>query len=221
MSGAGRSPLPDSPLTRAIQVLTGRPASPEERARFRRYRDLLLQWNRTHHLTAHRSAVAIERGLFVDSLLFLPLLPSRPCIGLDIGAGAGIPGVPLRIVEPGIRLSLIESRRKAVSFLKALTRELGLEDVSVIEGRAEVVAEEVPDLLGKFDFVTSRAVGDFPALIPVALRFLTPGGVFLASGPPGDKLPEINRLGVTVQWRVLPYPALGMRRAFLVAKKPA
>ena len=133
-------------LFKAFPALLGRAATPAERNAFLRYADLLILWNRTHHLTAFKTRAEIGRGLFLDSLLFRALLPRAPLRVLDIGAGAGIPGVPLRMVEPGLSLTLIESRRKPVSFLHALIRELAMPDISVHHGRAEGVMSEVPEL---------------------------------------------------------------------------
>ena len=102
--------------------------------------------------------------LFEDSLLFLPLLPDRPLRVVDIGAGAGIPGMPLRIVDERIEVTLIESKRKRVSFLKTLRRELGLEkSVVVEEGRAEALVSEVVRRDGAFDVAVARAVGNLEA----------------------------------------------------------
>jgi 16S rRNA (guanine527-N7)-methyltransferase len=181
---ARRADDPFDELAAGITALTGRPATAEDRNRFQTYLDLFLRWNRTHRMTALHSPAAIVRTLFLDSLLFLPLLPPRPASIVDIGAGAGIPGLPLRLVEPRLALTLVEARRKRVSFLRVVCRELGLNDVVVKEGRAEELIEEDPTLAGSFDAVVSRAVGPVRLLVPVALRYLKPGGVFLASGPP-------------------------------------
>ena len=103
----------------ALRSLSGNPAGPDDRQRFQRYLDLFLRWNGTHRMTALDSAGAIVQDLFIDSLLFLPLLPPRPIALVDIGAGAGIPGLALRLADPGIAVTLIEARRKRVSFLLA------------------------------------------------------------------------------------------------------
>jgi 16S rRNA (guanine527-N7)-methyltransferase len=187
--------------------------TPEQHAWFRRYLELLLEWNRTHRLTALASAPEMVRGLFVDSLLFLPLLPPRPCTGVDIGAGAGVPGVPLRIIDPGIRLTLVEARRKKASFL------LGIEDLTVLEGRAEVLIRQVPDLSGKFDFAVARAAGPPPDVLLVAMGYLRPGGLFIASGPPpSTPLPQVAK-PIRGEWQVRTYPEIGSSRIFLVARK--
>ena len=206
-------------LFKAFPALLGRAATPAERNAFLRYADLLILWNRTHHLTAFKTRAEIGRGLFLDSLLFRALLPRAPLRVLDIGAGAGIPGVPLRIVEPGLSLTLIESRRKPVSFLHALTRELAMPDVSVHHGRAEGVISEVPELLGKFDVVLSRAVGLDARLIVIAMAYLRIGVRLVASGPPvGSPMPKIKWQG-PAEWKTVGFPKIGLARAFLMATK--
>lgn len=203
----------------AFPALLGRAATAAERSAFGRYADLLLLWNRTHHLTSLRSRGEIGRGLFLDSLLFSALLPRGPLRVVDFGAGAGIPGVPLRVVEPRLSLTLIESRRKPVSFLHALVRELDLRDIAVHHGRAESIIMEVSELEGVFDFVVTRAVGVDRSLIEAAMRYLKPGGRLVASGPPAGKTaPDIGWRG-PVEWKTVTFPRLGIERVFLTVIK--
>ena len=197
MSRRSRDPLDE--LMVALRSLTGHPAGPEDRRRFQQYLDLFLRWNRTHRMTALDSAGAVVQDLFIDSLLFLALLPPRPIALVDIGAGAGIPGLPLRLADPAIVVTLVEARRKRVSFLLAAQRELDLGDVVVKEGRAEALLEQEPELAGSFDVVVARSVGPVAALLPLARKYLKAGGVFVVSGPP-NPLPqkpfEIIRVGI-------------------------
>jgi 16S rRNA (guanine527-N7)-methyltransferase len=215
-------PAPDSleQLFKAFPALLGRAATSAERNAFGRYADLLILWNRTHHLTALKTRAAIGRGLFLDSLLFRALLPQGALRVLDIGAGAGIPGVPLRVVEPGLALTLIESKRKPVSFLNALKRELGMADIVVRHGRAEDIVVEIPELTGKFDFVLTRSVGIGAGLIQTAMIYLRPGGSLLASGPPvvGAATPKIAWKGQS-EWKRAEFPKIGVSRLFLKATK--
>jgi 16S rRNA (guanine527-N7)-methyltransferase len=201
---------------KAFPALLGRAATPTERNAFGRYANLLVLWNRTHHLTSLRTRADIARGLFLDSLLFRALLPRGPVRALDIGAGAGIPGVPLRLVDPELSLTLIESRRKPVSFLHALIRDLGLPDITVHHGRAEAIVVEVPELKRQFEVVLARAVGLGADLIEMAKEYLGPGGRLIAAGPPvrGD-MPKLDRRG-SAEWKTIEFPKIGLVRAFLV-----
>lgn len=222
-SGSRAVPEPDrdwaAALAPAIELVTGRLNVSPEIEQFRRYLDLLLAWNRTHRLTGLRSPAAIVRELFQDSLLFLAKLPEGALAVADIGTGPGIPGVPLRIVRPQISLTLIESRRKRVSFLASLIRDLGLSDVVVLEGRAEVLVEQRDDVVGRFDAVVSRAVGLH--VLPSVMRYLKPGGLFLTGSSPDHcamtRLPE----EVALSRERVPFPRLGLTRDFLVSYKPA
>lgn len=135
-------------------------------------------------MTALASPREIVQGLFLDSLLFLRVLPPRPLKVLDVGAGSGIPGLPIRLVDPAISLTLIEAKRKRVSFLLAACRELGLSDVQVLEGRAERLVDEGPEIAASFDAVVARAVGAEDDLLPLALRYLRPGGLVVLAGSP-------------------------------------
>ena len=178
-------PAPDAldDLLAAIPALTGVPATAAHRERFRRYLDIFLKWNRVHRMTALESPTDIVRGLFLDSLLFFRLLPPPPLSILDIGAGAGIPGLPLRLVDGRITLTLIESKRKRVSFLLAACRELSLSDVHVLEGRAEDLVDRDPGLSESFDVVVARAVGS-EELMTLGGRYVRSGGTIAIAGSP-------------------------------------
>jgi 16S rRNA (guanine527-N7)-methyltransferase len=200
-----------------MEGLIGRAPNPVERTRFERYLRLLVKWNRTHRLTAIRSAERIVSDLFVDSLLFLSCLPPGRIRMADLGTGPGIPGVPLRIVRDDIALTLVESKRKRVSFLAALKRELELSDLPVLEGRAEDLVKARSELAGTFDVVVARAVG--ASILPIAVTYLRPGGLFLAGGPPDGAAVKGDPSGLRRQTKV--FDKLGLRRTFLLAQKPA
>ncbi len=183
-------------LFKAFPALLGRPATAAEREAFDRYADLLVLWNRTHHLTALRSRSAIARGLFLDSLLFQVLLPPGAKRVVDIGAGAGIPGVPLRIADEEMSLALVESH-----------------------GRAEVLTTDVPELEGSYDFVVSRAVRLDGQFIDGAMKYLRPGGKLVTSGPPsGDPQPVVNWPG-SFDWKTISFAKIGITRRFFIGSK--
>lgn len=153
----------------------------------------------------------------MDSALFLPLFPPRPVRVADIGAGAGIPGLPLRILDPGIALTLIESRRKAVSFLSTVRRELDLMDVTVLHGRAEVLISQDTSLQGVFDVIVLRAVDRDAVLLEAVRNYLKPGGSFIASGPPpGEMAQPAAAPGYRTEIKQVRYPDLGVNRSFVV-----
>ena len=213
----GRDPFVE--LARVIRCLTGRDATLQERQRFKRYLDLLLGWNRVHRMTGLASPSEIIRNLFQDSLLFLRLLPQGPLVMVDIGSGAGIPGVPLRIVRPEISLTLVESRRKPVSFLASLKREINLSDTEILEGRAGVLTGQDPRLIGSFDVAVSRSVGSLSELILTAMEYLKNGGVFITSGPPAGKLRPAVPGRFDARWETVSVGEARLDRTFLLISK--
>jgi 16S rRNA (guanine527-N7)-methyltransferase len=187
---------------------------------FGRYLDLLILWNRSQRLTGVSSAAAIVDELFEDSLLFLSRLPAGRLRIADLGAGAGIPGVPISIVRPEISMTLIEAKRKRVSFLLTLKRELGAANLEILEGRAEKLIHENPELQGSFDAVVSRAAGPIKSVLPMAMSYLAAGGLYVGTGPPSeDQHTDLEALGVRRE--VGEFPEIGRRRTFfLAARKP-
>jgi 16S rRNA (guanine527-N7)-methyltransferase len=219
-AGPTRSEDPLDALAEVVRQLLGRGLSRDERRRFGRYLDLLLLWNRTHRITGVSTPGEVVDKLFKDALLVLPLLPPGPIAVVDIGTGAGIPGVPLRIVDPRITLTLIEARRKRVSFLNELTRALDLPDVEILHGRAEALATERPGLAGRFDAAVSRAAGGAADLAKIASTYVKCDGVIVIAGPPPGRGRLLSVEGsVCGEWRQIPYPELGISRVFFVARK--
>jgi 16S rRNA (guanine527-N7)-methyltransferase len=214
---AGDDSLDD--FFKAFPALLGRQATAPERKAFDRYADLLVLWNRTHHLTALRTRAAIGRGLLLDSLLFRALLPAGAKRIVDIGAGAGIPGIPLRITDGEISLTLVESRRKPVSFLHALIRDLQLTQVEIHQSRAEALTAEMPELAGAYDFVVSRAVRLDGELVDLAMRYLKPGGTLLTSGPPSGAPQPLVEWDGHFEWKTISFAKIGLTRRFFIAAK--
>ena len=166
-------------------------------------------------MTALASPAAIVRNLFIDSLLFLNAMPSqRPLTVVDTGAGAGIPGLPMRLADSSLALCLVESKRKRVSFLRTVCRELGLAEVAVVEGRAEAATQLRPALRATFDVAVARAVARIEHLEPLAMPYLKPGGLLIVSTAPEAAVPS----GVRVV-RVPGLPGTGGTRAFHVLEK--
>jgi len=206
-------------LSRGFAQLLRRPPSPEELRAFSRYLSVLIQWNRAHQLTGYRTPPEITEKLFLDSLLFLRWIERPARRLLDLGAGAGIPGIPIKIVEPGIQVTLLEARRRRISFLATVVRELELKGVEIRHGRAEDLLASEPTLGGAFDVVVARAVGPLDLILPLGLAFLAPGGRFIGSGPPAGKpLPSLPQ-SVSHHWESIPTLGNAVSRRFLIAEK--
>ena len=142
-----------------------------------RYADLLVEKNKVMNLTAITEPVDIATLHFLDSVAMLTLADLKGKKMADIGTGAGFPGMPLRIVEPSIRLTLLDSLNKRIDFLKEVCDDLGLSDVECIHGRAEEFAVGHRE---SYDIVTSRAVANLQMLSELCLPLVKVGGYFLS-----------------------------------------
>lgn len=138
----------------------------------------LLKWNQKMNLTSIRSEKGIILKHFADSLSAHPHL-TKPCLLLDIGSGAGFPGIPLKIVQPSLDVTLIDSVRKKVDFQRHIIRMLGLKGIEAIHGRVQDKAI-LQTMGGRYDVVISRAFSDFPTLLILSFPFLKRGGTLLA-----------------------------------------
>lgn len=198
-------------LSGGAREILGRPLSLEQAGQFHKYMNLLNKWSSVHRLIGRTEPRWIVENLFLDSLLFLRVLPENVRSLMDLGSGAGIPGIPLKIVRPHLEVVLLESRERRVSFLASVVRELGLSGVTVVRGRAESVA---PKYESAFDAVVMRCVGDLDRLSSVAPRFVKAGGYVVASGPPK---PGVLKRG---EWVRVEGVRPGMTRRFAVIGVP-
>ena len=142
-----------------------------------RYAELLVEKNKVMNLTAITEPSDIATLHFLDSAALLTLADFRDKTVADVGTGAGFPGLPLKIVEPSIRLTLLDSLNKRIDFLGEVCADLGLSDVACVHGRAEEFAAEHRE---GFDIVTSRAVANLRMLCELCLPLVKVGGHFLA-----------------------------------------
>lgn len=159
----------------------GIPADDLALERFRRYYEALEETGRHMNLTAIHGEEAVARLHFLDSAAPLLRFPLEGKRVIDVGTGAGFPGLPLKILCPSIALTLLDSLRKRLDFLDGLCRDLGLEDVTLVHGRAE----EPGALRERFDVSLSRAVARLNLLCELCLPYVRVGGVFLAMKGPG------------------------------------
>jgi len=157
----------------------------EREEKFYIYLKELQKWNEKINLTAIKSESEIVEKLFLDSVYFLKFLPIRPgSVCLDIGSGAGFPGLPIKILCPETDLTLLEATKKKGAFLKHLIRILSLSKCQVIIKRFEEICND-ESFKRKFDFITIRAVSLSQKLILHAYNLLKDEGAFLYFG--GEK----------------------------------
>jgi 16S rRNA (guanine527-N7)-methyltransferase len=167
---------------------------------FQHYYQELVEWNKRVNLTAIVDYEGVQVKHFLDSLSVTLALEEGRMVGgedfrfLDVGAGAGLPGLPLKILYPGLNLVLLDSTAKKTAFLRHLAARLGLEDVEVETGRAEELAHQ-PRYREQFDVVVSRAVAALPSLAELTLPFCRVGGIFIAQkrGQIGQEIEDATR----------------------------
>jgi 16S rRNA (guanine(527)-N(7))-methyltransferase GidB len=155
--------------------------------KFVAYYHLLTDWNARMNLTAITSAEDAAKKHFADSLASLSLISPEARIA-DIGTGAGFPGVPLLIMRPDIRLTLVDSLQKRITFLEVLLKELDL-SAECIHARAEDFGR-LPAYRGQFDLTVTRAVSSLPVLIELTVPLLKIGGKSICYK--GDAKDELN-----------------------------
>jgi len=152
---------------------------PRELSLFTIYYKELLTWNKKINLVSVQSDLDIPIKHFIDSLTLLPYIKSKTGNVLDIGSGAGFPGIPLKIALNSLTVVLLDSSRKKSSFLKHIIRNLNLTDITVINNRGEILMED-ETYRGRFDVVTSRAALKLPQLLRIGGFFLSPNGSLIA-----------------------------------------
>ncbi len=143
-----------------------------------RYYQELDKWSKKMNLVAQAPMAEILTSHFLDSLTLLPHLPKGDFSFMDVGTGAGFPGLILKVVCPRMELCLVEPRSKRVAFLRHIVRTLGLERVSIVAARLEPESEMVKHL-GQFDLVTSRAFADMTGFLSLASLYCRPGGTLI------------------------------------------
>ena len=191
------------------------PAYDDQVLQIQQYINMLLGWNDKVNLTAIRDPLEILYRHFCESMFAGIAVPMERGRLADVGTGAGFPGLPLKILRPGLQVFLIESNIKKATFLAEVIRALGLKHAQVLVRRYEELGEEIAPL----DFACARALGEFPAFLDWAHReHLAAKEVVLWIG--SQDLPEILKTR-TFEWREPIRVPNSLRRVLLVgARKP-
>ena len=168
--------------------------SEEQREQFVRYREELLDWNTRVNLTAITNPEEVQVKHFLDSLSLLLVYDKPQTRLLDIGTGAGFPGLALKIVRPEWQVVLLEATGKKVTFLRHVIDTLHLTGVEVVHGRAEELAHK-PQYRATFDVVTARAVAALPTLLEYSAPFCRVSGeiILFKKGDIGSELIQGQR----------------------------
>lgn len=199
--------------------------SPSQQELFRDYMDELWDWNLHINLTGLSNKHDIVVELFLDSLIIAPFIPPSGKL-LDVGTGAGFPGIPLKIYVPDLKITLLEANSKKVSFLRHVIRKLRLTDIDVIKGRIEQNGNGLRQ--GEFPLITARAVAGLGQTLAWCVQYLRQGGLLVSFlGPHVDERLKENKgamesHGVDI-YKMIPYflPGKKTKRHTVIFRKKA
>lgn len=183
-------------------------------SRIQLYLDLLVKWNRKINLTAERDPEEILTRHVFDSLQYSRVLQPGFRV-MDIGSGAGFPGIPLKIIFPEMALVMVESQRKRCSFLEVAVREIGLDGATVVNGRAEDIPAQQE---GQFDAVIFRAVSGLNPCLALGERFVATGGRLVVKKPPDETLGQ-QKSGLSLKDEIAITSYHGLVSSLLVFEK--
>lgn len=167
-------------LAQAAAELFGLDLSAQQVAAFETYAAELAEWNEKINLTAITEPDAVRVRHFLDSLSLVTVCPMRDGLRLiDVGTGAGLPGLPLAILYPQIHVTLLEATGKKVTFLDHMVQVLGLDNVQTVKARAEEAGQDAAHR-ARYDVVVARAVARMPVLVEYLLPLAKVGGLCIA-----------------------------------------
>ena len=203
-------------------------------SQFQRYYNELILWNQKFNLTAITDHEGVQTKHFLDSLAALPIIsqelmepmpPKRSLHLVDVGTGAGFPGIPLKIAAPRLKLTLMDGTGKKIRFLTDLVATLGLQNVHVVQGRAEELGRSTAHR-GQYDLVTARAVAPLNTLVEYLLPLVRRDGYAVVyKGPSApqefaDAHKAIETLGgETARFAPVQVPYLDESRFIVLIKK--
>ena len=159
---------------------------------FDKYYELLVEWNKVMNLTGITEYEEVNEKHFIDSLSIVKVIDVNKVNSvIDIGTGAGFPGIPLKIAFPHLKITLLDSLNKRIKYLNTVIEELGLEDIQTIHGRAEDFARK-EEHREQYDLAVSRAVANLSTLSELCVPYVKVGGMFIPykSGEIEDEVKE-------------------------------
>ena len=156
---------------------------------FMKYMDVLKDWNKKINLTAIEDDIDIIIKHFLDSLSIMPYLEGDDKSLIDVGTGAGFPGIPVKICKGKLGVTLLDSLDKRIKFLNEVVNKLGLTGINAVHGRAEDFGKNL-QYREKFDYAVARAVASLPVLLEYCLPFVKTGGLFIAMK--GSNIEEVD-----------------------------
>lgn len=188
---------------------------------FFKYLENLKTWNAKINLTSIKNDREIIISHFLDSISVAPLIEDGMKV-LDIGSGAGFPGIPLKIVRPGLEVTLLDSVNKKVTFMNDTIRKLGLENIKAVWGRAEKSLNDIPR--HQFDYVVNRAVGSILDTLRLSSPYVSEYGVIiLMRGKRGSEewntaIEDVENEFELLDFKDLTLPLSDLKRMILVLR---
>lgn len=163
-------------------------------SQFNKYYELLIEWNKRMNLTAITDLEEVVQKHFLDSCALFNYINLENHTLMDVGTGAGFPGIPLKILAPDCNIVLVDSLNKRLNFLNEVIKELSLKNITTVHSRIEPLAHD-KEYREKFDIVTSRAVAYLSVLSEYCLPFVKIGGVFAPykSGNISDEISDAKK----------------------------
>lgn len=197
-----------------------------QKEQFNKFYDILIDWNKVMNLTAITEYEEVLKKHFLDSLSITKVINLEEIQSvIDVGTGAGFPGIPLKITFPHLKVTLLDSLNKRVRFLDEVICDLGLENVDTIHGRAEDIGKK-EKYREQYDLCVSRAVANLATLSEYCLPYVKIGGVFISykSGNIDEEIRNsrkaVNLLGGVIEETVkFELPGTDIGRSFVIIEK--